>query len=141
MANWATVDDVDTYTGVTVEEPDLVRAELLVGLFADADPEDTDAAISKKNLRLLRAAVAYQAAWMQHHPDVFLNLDATSISQDGVSVGHSHDNAGILAPLAKRSIDRLSWRRSRSLRTQDQPRRFPKDSVFYDVFDRGWRDL
>ncbi|WP_433242534.1 hypothetical protein [Actinomadura nitritigenes] len=141
MGNWATTDDVDTYTGAVVEGADVTRAEFIVGLFADADPEDTTSTISAKNRRLLRAATAYQAAWMQQHPDVFSNLDADSVRQDGVDVSHSHQNAGVLAPLAKRSIDRLSWRRSRSLRTDQDLRRFPKDSVFYDIFDRGWRDL
>jgi hypothetical protein len=114
---WATEQDVATYTGMTVTEPQIVQAQAIVELFADVTEDASDAGlISTKNLRLLRMAVSYQAAWMPLNPDLFTHHDAQSVTQDSVSVTPAHANAALLAPLAKRSIDRLSWRRNRGLR-------------------------
>ncbi len=67
-------------------------------------------------------AVAYQAAWMTDHPDVFTNVDVSTMLQDGLQFTNAHANAGILAPMAKRAIDRLSWRRNRSIRIRQKRR-------------------
>lgn len=106
---WATIPNVSTYTGVPVSIEELSQAQAIIELFCGVteDAEITGA----KNLRLLRLAVAYQAAWITAHSDVFTNIDITSMQQDGVNFSVSHDNAGLLAPLAKRALVRLSWRR------------------------------
>lgn len=110
MTDWATVADVLTYTGVTVEQDEVTRAQALIEIFTNTTTESSDAGlVSSRNLRLLKQAVSYQAAWMTEHPDVFTNLDTTSFSQDGMSASQAHANAHILAPLAKRCLDRLSW--------------------------------
>lgn len=112
---WATVLDVNTYTNSTVSQEDIEQAQAIIELFSGTT-EDADI-VGTKNLRLLRMAVAYQAAWLTAHPDAFTNIDITSMQQDGVNFTNAHDNAGILAPLAKRCLDRLSWRRApRSVR-------------------------
>jgi hypothetical protein len=113
--SWATVAETLTYTGITVGQDNIDAAQAMVELFADVT-EDSNANISSKNLRLLKMAVAYQAAWMTDHPDVFTNVDVSTMLQDGLQFTNAHANAGILAPLAKRAIDRLSWRRNRSIR-------------------------
>lgn len=116
---WATGTQVHTYTGITVTSPQLSQAQFIVELFADVSSDASVAGnISQKNLRLLGQAVAYQAAWISQHPDTFTNIDVDDMSQDGVNFRNAHANSGVLAPLAKRAIDRLSWRRSRSLRLQ-----------------------
>src|SRR3989442_736182 len=110
---WATTSDVITYTGINATGAQVAQAQAVVEMFADTTEE---ALISGKNLRLLKLAVSYQAAWITQHPDAFTNMDTTSISQDQVSATWLHANAGILAPLAKRAMDRLSWKRNRALR-------------------------
>src|SRR6266403_2981739 len=122
--DWATTADVLNITGKTVTAAQLQQAQFIVMLFSDISPdasfETTGVAtglISPKNLRSLKFAVAYQAAWMPEHPDVFSNIDTTNVSEDGLSFTQAHENAAILAPLARRSIKRLTWMRpNRSIR-------------------------
>lgn len=114
---WATAAQTLAWTQVTVTDSDLLAAQGLVEVFADVTSAATQAGnIGPKNLLLLQKAVAYQAAWMTLHPDVFLNIDISQMQQDQASFTSLHANSGVLAPLAKRCIDRLSWHRSRSLR-------------------------
>lgn len=124
--NWAVAADVLSITGVTVTDAQVLTAQFIIEIFADISPDASfdsnlggiaTGLISQKNLRYLKFAVCYQAAWMLAHPDTFTNVDATNMSQDGVSFTHSNINAGVLAPLAKRCVDRLTWRRpNRSIR-------------------------
>ena len=106
---WATVDDVDDFTGVTVTEAVLLRAQDIVELFSGTTYLATEN-ISATNLRYLSRAVAYQAGWMSEHPDLYTHMDADSISQDGASMTPGNENASLLAPLATRYLRRLSWK-------------------------------
>ncbi len=146
---WATTSDVPLYTGINATAAQVTQAQVLVEVFADTTEDASDAgSISSKNLRLLRLAVAYQAAWITQRPDVFTHLDMTAIAQDGVNATMQHHNALILAPMAKRCIDRLSWRRTRSLRIGRMsgssggiPRRMNLTSAVADDNDPRWRPL
>jgi len=110
VTDWATPADVLDKTGVDVSLQDVKIAQEIVSLFAETTTAASDAGlIASRNLRLLNRAVCWQAAWMPEHPDVFTNVDVTSFSQDGMSAQQAHANAHLLAPLAKRCIDRLSW--------------------------------
>lgn len=110
MTAWATAADVDTLTGITVTDAEVLQAQAIVEIFANTTTESSDAGlIATRNLRLLKRATAYQAAFMTEHPDLFTHVDVTSFSQDGQSASQAHANAALLAPLAKRCIDRLSW--------------------------------
>lgn len=112
---WATINEVSTYTGAAVSQDELTQAQAIIDLFSGVTEDAT--VVGTKNARLLKMAVAYQSAWQASHSDVFTNVDITSMQQDGVNFTNAHDNAGILAPLAKRALDRLSWRRlPRSIR-------------------------
>jgi hypothetical protein len=114
---WATIADVARYTGTTTTDAQITQAQAIVELFADVTEEASTAnLVSSKNLRLLSMAVSYQAAWMALTPDVFTHQDAQSVQQDSVAFTPAHANAALLAPLAKRCIDRLSWKRIRGLR-------------------------
>jgi hypothetical protein len=142
MTDWATTGDVATYTGLTATAAQVAQAQAVVEIFADTTPAAT---ISEKNLRLLKQAVAYQAGWITQHPDAFTNMDVTSVSQDQVSATFRHDNAGILAPLAKRCIDRLSWKRMRPVRLSRNrwplSRTLNVTSASQDENDPRWRPL
>ncbi|MFF4346805.1 hypothetical protein [Streptomyces sp. NPDC001530] len=145
---WATTSDVTTYTGLTVTGAQVEQAQAVVELFADTTEDASDGgAISAKNLRLLKLAVSYQAAWITQHPDAFTSMDTTSVSQDQVSATWLHANAGILAPLATRCIDRLSWKRIRPLRVGRRlpggmiPRTLNFTSAIEDDNDPRWQAL
>src|SRR5690606_2247514 len=128
-------------TGRTAPAAQAHRAALLVEIVGDAPAdEDTYAELAPRNKRLLKAAVSYQTAWMADHPDVYVNVDLDDVRQDGVDATMTHANSAILAPLAKRCIDRLTWRRPRSLNlSKPRGRRWPRDDFNYDLYDRGWR--
>ena len=114
---WATISDTTALTGVTVDESTLAQAQRVVELFAGIT-EDNTTTLSGGNARMLRAAVAYQAAWMKAQIDVLSRVDVASLTQDGASVTPAGRDDLVLAPLAKRALARLSWhgRRSTSLR-------------------------
>lgn len=111
---WASVEEVQQYTGIPVGSDNVTAAQFMIELFADVTEDSTH--ISTKNLRLLKMAVAYQAAWISDHPDVFTHVDISTMLQDGIQFSYAHANAGILAPMAKRALDRLSWKRNRSIK-------------------------
>jgi len=114
---WATTAETLSYTGIAVGQDNIDAAQVMIEIFADVTEASSDAGnISPKNLRLLKLAVAYQAAWMTSQPDLFTRTDVGLMTQDGISFTSPHANSGVLAPMAKRAIDRLSWRRNRNQR-------------------------
>lgn len=107
---WATPDDVVTVTGRDASPENLALAQSIVELFAGTtELTSEEGLISSTNLRRLRNAVAYQAVWNDAHPDVLETMDVEGVSQDGLNAQYANANAHLLAPLAKRNIDRLSW--------------------------------
>ncbi|OLT26534.1 hypothetical protein BJF83_20835 [Nocardiopsis sp. CNR-923] len=140
MGAWATVEHVKAITGFDATEGQVLRAEHLIELMSGADLDSTT--IGARDRKRLRAAVAYQTVFMGEHPDVFTNVDADIIRQDGVDVDFSHANAGLLAPLAHRALRRLSWRGTRTRRVAHRKRvaRW-RDDWDYDTFDPRWRDV
>lgn len=128
-AAWADRRDVLTYTGVSVDAPTLMQAqgmiELLVGTSYAATWDDTlnRSRMKTKNRRLLKMAVAYQAAYLAQHEGVFSRSAVASMSQDGVSASVGDDTDGwVLAPLAKRALSQVSWRGDRTIRVGPQRR-------------------
>jgi len=120
---WATEAETLTYTGITVTAAELGQAQAIIEMFSDVTEEAT---LSSKNTRLLRMAVAYQAAWITEHPDLFTHVDVSTMLQDGLQFTRGHENGTLLAPFARRAINRLSWRRTRSLRVRPSKRRTMK---------------
>lgn len=118
--SWATAAETLTYTGIVVTDAEVAQAQAIVELFADVTEAAT---ISTKNTRLLKMAVAYQAAWITEHPDVFTHVDVSTMLQDGLQFVSGNENAFVLAPFARRAINRLSWRRNRSLKARLPKRR------------------
>lgn len=129
---WATVAETLTYTGITASSANLDAAQAMIEIFADVT-EDSNDNLGTKNLRLLKMAVAYQAAWITEHPDVFTHIDVNTLLQDGMQFSIMHANSGVLAPMAKRALDRLSWRRSRSIRVKRTRRYTEQGRASYQV--------
>lgn len=123
MSTWASISETLSYTRISVSQEDLDAAQAMIELFSDVVYNQTaDASgaptIGAKNFRLLKMAVAYQAAWMTDHPDLFTHTDIQSINQDGIFYVHSNENSYLLAPMARRCIKRLSWMRSKTIRVK-----------------------
>lgn len=106
---WATVGDIYEVTKKTVTQEDRTSAvrslETMTGLIESVPRED----MTDRDRHWLKLATAYQAAFMLDNPDIFSRNDVTSAGQDGESAAFRNVDAHILAPLARKSIRRLSW--------------------------------
>ena len=147
MTDWATVEDVKSLTKIVVVPDDIEPAQAIIELMAGTTTNASDRhLISTYNLRMLKWAVAYQAAWMSQHPDVFTNVDVSQVSEGrfGVSGTPGNENAFLVAPLALRCLRRLSWwnRPMRALHSDGlapwESRRGNRDSVGYDEDAPDW---
>lgn len=113
---WATVADVAALTARTVDDATLTLAQSMVETFVDRSSPDDDAAVSPRDLGRLRKAVAWQAVWLADNPGVESRALASSIAQDGVTATVATRDAVVLAPLAKRAIRNLQFRRRNTVR-------------------------
>lgn len=118
---WADRRDVLNFTGQEVSQGVLMQAQAIVELATGvAYAESIDPTLGPlpvRDLRKLKQAVAYQAAFLAQHEAVFSRAAVAGISQDGVTVnvgtagGQTDQTALILAPLTKMALKALSWRR------------------------------
>ncbi len=109
---WATEDDVVTITAREATEASIALAPTMIEIFSGTtEVASDDNLISSRNLRLLRNAVAFQAVWLDVHPDVVEAMDVQGVSQDGLNAQYAYANAHLVAPMAQRCLDRLTWRR------------------------------
>lgn len=110
MATWATLDDVYAATRREVSEENLAIAQSIIEDLAGTEAEFEDSGISSRNQRYLRKAVCWQAVWLESHPDALDAMDVTGVSGDGVNAQHATDTAAFMAPLARRCLNRVSWK-------------------------------
>jgi hypothetical protein len=110
---WATVQQVINTTGVSVTDAQLAQAQDDIEIFTNRIYTDTSR-IRTRDLYWLGQAVAYQAAWLAGQFGLETRLDATQIQQDQVSTTLQGDGL-VLAPMAQRALNRVSWRRSRTV--------------------------
>lgn len=115
MSNWATAADVLAYTGATVTDAQISVSQGVIDIYSQVTTDTIDP-ISERDRRLLKQALAYQTVWQINQVDVFTRTDVSSVNQDNMQFAPANAEALMLAPLAKRCLDRLSWRRPRSLR-------------------------
>lgn len=117
---WATIEQTEDITGITVTQPELDRAQAIIDIVTGRS-EDVGTYLTDDNktrdLYYLKLAAAYQAAWMKGQPDLFTRKDVTQLNQDGLSVTLG-PSGNTLAPLARRSVRRLSWMGTRSVSVQ-----------------------
>jgi hypothetical protein len=106
---WATESEVLALTGTSVAAAQLTQAQGVVELYAGVTQDVVD--LTPRDSRLLRVAVAYQAAWLVSQIDVASRTEVKSLVQDGVAVTPTDGDALILAPLARRALSGLSWKR------------------------------
>lgn len=118
---WTTPEEASTLTGETIVQGTLDQAYGILFIFTGVvtDAEDN---LKPKDLRLLKFAESYQAAWMMRRVDFYGQRDVDNQIQDELQYGKGDRDMHILAPLAKNCILQLSWRRTRNMEplTADQ---------------------
>ena len=142
---WAVVSDVSDLTGKTVTAEELAQAQAIVEIACartDTVPEGT---ILPRDLEWLRRAVAYEAAWITANPDLFTRMEVTTLLQDGVEARDLPPDALTLAPLARRALRRLSWKKTRSTHIisefERQAALYPVGGDIIDYPGEDWRPL
>jgi len=129
--SWATMDDVVAITGRESTVENLTLAHTMVEIIGGASPTASDDdLIASSNLRRLQQATAFQAVWLDDHPDVLTSMDVEGISQDGLNAQYASRYAHLMAPMATLCINRLSWKKG--------PIRIGRNRRW--VIDRGNRD-
>lgn len=118
---WCTVDDVLLSTGKAVTDAQLAQASAAVELHIGrtyyelvSHPDGGSLKVGRRDREWLRRACAYQCAWMLAQPDMYQRLDMDAVASTGRPITLK-DRALVLAPLARRALQRVSWLRSRSL--------------------------
>lgn len=117
METWCTVAEAAAITNETLTTGDLVRANQILEIFVGVTPESRDAIAKKssRNIRLLKQAEAFQAAWMKSKPALLERSDVDNVIQDSLQFSKSDQDAHVLAPLAKAAIQRISFRGARTI--------------------------
>jgi hypothetical protein len=110
---WTDTATVLSVTGVEVTDQQILQAQADIEIFTNRTWDDTSR-IRARDLYWIGRAVAYQTAWRAGQFGVESRMDQTAQSQDGVSATLGAD-AVVLGPMAARAINRLSWRRSRTV--------------------------
>jgi hypothetical protein len=110
---WASAQDVIDSTGVSVTDQQLLQAQSDIEIFTNRIFTDTER-IRTRDLYWLGRAVARQAAWLAGQFGLVTRLDATQTQQDQVSSTLTGDGL-VLAPMAARTLRKVSWMRSRTV--------------------------
>lgn len=110
---WATAADVLTYTGETVDDDAMLRAQAAIDVNSGRLYEDAER-IGSRDRYWLKLATAYQAAWQAGQPDEFVRLDVTSTGS-GQSSQNGTPSWLLLGPHAAQALRRVSWLGSGSL--------------------------
>ena len=138
---WATVASILDVTGVTVTDRERRTATAIIvdltGLIEGVSRPD----MSDRDKLFLGHAVAWEAVWIRDNPDLFSRADVVAASQDGESVTFRNVDAHILAPLARKSIRRLSWRQP--TRRNDRAEESGRINVLSEEYDDSlpWRPV
>lgn len=146
MAEWCTVAQVLDITGKTVTESELAQAQFVISLYADRDPSALALnSITARDQYWLKLATACQAPWQAAQPGYMDQLQtALRTDQDGADVTRPDESSILLAPLARRAIINLSWKRSRSRllpRTGARPGGIPDPLAEADDDRMNWQAL
>ncbi len=117
QTTWATVEEVADITGVQPDANILQLANFIVEVHAKRMYETDVAFVQPRDAAWLKRAVAFQAAWLPGQDDLLERMNIRVITEAGRAT-ELEETALELAPMAKRTLDNCSWRRSRSTRVQ-----------------------
>lgn len=112
--SWSTPSEAETITGDALTQAQLDRASIVLEINVGVTEDALDK-MKPRDVRLLKYAEAYQAAWMAAQVDYTGRSDADLVDQDGLSFSKGDPDMHILAPLAKRCIKQLSWKGTKTM--------------------------
>lgn len=149
VTDLATIAEVTAVTGETVTQTNIDVAVNLVALAtgidmdADTNVDDlTDAGFRARDVRLLRSAIRWQAAYLKNNPTILAAAgNVTGAAANGVSVtyGDGGSAGALVGPLARLALNRLSWRRSRAiLLKRVPPRPYALQTMTEDGSSSDW---
>lgn len=112
---WCTTTQANDITGKTdVEQSELDVAYQIIEVWSNVTT-DVQSQLKPRDLRNLRKAEAFQAVWMRSQVDYTSRTDVDNITQDGVQFSKADPDTHTIAPLAKKCLQCLSWRQSRTM--------------------------
>lgn len=112
---WASVADVMSLTGMSVTQTQADQANSVIEVLAGRTYTLAAMTTGSRDVEWMRRASAFQCAWMTSQPDMFQRMDFETLSEGSGRPVKVKDHALVLAPLAKRALERVSWLKSRSL--------------------------
>lgn len=113
--SWATPVEASALTGKNITQSELNMAQGILEIWVGVISTDRQENMKSRDIGLLKKAEAYQAAWMQSKPDLLARSDVDNVIQDDLQFSKADFDTHVLAPLAKASIMKLSWRRARTI--------------------------
>lgn len=135
---YATVSDVQKYTGMATSQSVIDRAQAIIELYTNRTEEGSKG-VTDRDLHWLKLATCYQTAYMITHPEVYSLMDAESFSQGDLSVRfRGHADGAVIAPLAKKALGQVRWNRSRSILVKSD---FITNSDIHDGLEGDWEDF
>lgn len=104
---WCSVTDVLTYTGRPVTQVDVNTAQGMLEALVHRVWRPTDS--GKRDFYWLTRACAWQALYVNAHPELLTMMDVSSISQDGLSISFkgSSQSVAMYSPIAMRFLSSL----------------------------------
>ncbi len=104
---WCSVADVLSFTGGTVEQIDVTVAQQWMEALVHRVWRPTDS--TRRDFYWLTRATAWQALYVNAHPELKTMMDVVSISQDGLSITFkgSTQSVAIYSPVAMRFLSNL----------------------------------
>jgi hypothetical protein len=112
---WASPADVLNWTRIAVDDADVLAAQSVIDLYSETTINAYNNVRPRDRLRL-KQAVVYQAAWMSSQPDLFTRAEIAGGGHAATSFSYTDPQSVSLAPLAKRALAQLSWKRTRTVR-------------------------
>jgi hypothetical protein len=121
-----TIAQIKTLLDVDVEQRHIVEAEADVDRVAGIDLDDADQVgrLRPRDLKLLKWAITYQAAWLATQIDRHSRLDVLEISgatSDG-SIKVRDELTLQMAPLCRSNLERISWKTASNKRLRSARR-------------------
>jgi hypothetical protein len=104
---WCTVTDVLTFTGRSVTQQDVTNAQVMLEALIHRVWRETDS--GKRDYYWLQRATAWQAMYVNAHPELLTMMDVSSISQDGLSITfrQASQSVALYSPMALRILSAL----------------------------------
>jgi hypothetical protein len=114
-----TPQEAQVVHGVTVSQDDVDMAQIDVDIVAEIDLDDVDQVgrLIDRDLKMIRYAISYQAAWRKAQISLTERTDITEIagaaSDGGVKL--RDELSLILAPMTRACLSRVSWKKRRTM--------------------------